>query len=273
MTFAMFLERDGQPEMFDAVLCTVRALELWDFVWVRIQWYIPTQLEKSSLPSLNRFIALASQDLTSSIQIGRLTVLRWAAAVLAAPYTEELGQSVVGATLHIASDDALRPQIPTDVWMLLRKRPSLPPVCWGRAFGASEGVVRHIRGLGDLEILKSYLLLVWSEWGCLDPLGFGANEMAISILEDFCGIGMWGHREDLVKRLDHILGRLDRGHRWLQAYNGSLNEAAFHRSKEQHGELRDVLLEVEREAMAVLAREPPELTVSKNVLILAGDRA
>jgi hypothetical protein len=268
LPFAMFLERDGQPEMFDAVLCTLRTPGLRN-MWHRIEPYIGTQLEKSNLPSLDKFIALASYKITYSIKSGRLSVARWAAAVLAVPYTEEVGQSVVDATLLIARYDILRPQIPADIWTLLRNQPSLPPVCPGRTFGTTGDVVRHIRGLGDLEILKSYLLLVWSEW---DPLRLsGANEMEVSIWEDFDGIGMWAHREDLVKRLDHVLGRLDRGPKWLRTYNRVFDEWKFRVSKEQYGELRDVLLEVDRETMVVLTREPPELTVSNNVLIITDD--
>jgi hypothetical protein len=227
-------------------------------------------LEKTSLPSLDKFIALASHCLTYAIQYDQPTVARWAAAVFAVPYTEELGQSVVDATLHMARYGILRSQIPADIWVLLRKRPSLPAVCLGRRYGTSRDVVRHIRGLGDLEILKSYLLLVWAEWDYLSPSG--ADEMKISIWEDFGGIGVWGHREDLVKQLYHVLERLDRGLEWLQAYNKDCDEEEFQQSKEQYGELRDVLLEVDREAMAVLTREPPELTFSNNVLTLADDR-
>jgi hypothetical protein len=184
----MFLERDGQPEMFDVVLCTVRASRLWEFVLYRIESYIATHLEKSSLPSLEKFIAFASHDITYPIRYGRPTVARWAVAVLAVPYTEEIGQSVVDAMLSIALYDTLRLQIPVDIWVLLRKRPSLPPVCSGRTYGTSGDVARHIRELGDLEILKSYLLLVWSEWDCLYPSG--ADEIKLLIREDFCGIGM-----------------------------------------------------------------------------------
>jgi hypothetical protein len=269
LPFAMFLGRGGQLEMFDAVLCTVRALKLWEPVWYRIRSYVVTQLEKSSLPSLDRFIALASRDIVGSIRSGQPTVARWAAAVLAVPYTEELGQSVVDATLQIAWYGTVRPQIPADIWVLLRKRPSLPPVCSGRTLGTFGTVVRHIRGLEDLEILKSYLLLVWSEWDPLQPCG--AEEMKNSIREDFGGIGAWGHREDLVRRLDHVLGRLDRGLEWLQTYRWALDVEEFQQSKEQYGELRDALLEVDREPTAVLTRESPEPPVSNNVLIFADD--
>ena len=57
-------------------------------------------------------------------------VHRWAAAALAVPYTEEVGQSVVDVLLQIASNSSLRLHIPRDVWALLKKRVSLPPV-WG----------------------------------------------------------------------------------------------------------------------------------------------
>jgi hypothetical protein len=65
-------------------------------------------------------------------------------------------------------------------------QPSLPPECSGRSRGSSADVVRQIRGLGDIEILKSYLLLVWSEWDHVgDEQSGGLAEMQISIREDF----------------------------------------------------------------------------------------
>jgi hypothetical protein len=95
-------------------------------------------------------------------------VAGWAVAASAVPYTEEAGQSVVDILLHIASVDSLRPHIPTGIWTWLNKRPSLPPKCVGRSRGSSGDVVRQVRALRDTEILKSYLLLVLSEWDCID---------------------------------------------------------------------------------------------------------
>ena len=107
-----------------------------------------------------------------------------------------------------------------EIWAWLKKQPILPPVCLGRRCGTTPDTVRHVRGLGNFEILKSYLLLVWSEWDdlCID----GLNEMEIAIREEFGGIWVRGHREDLVKRLDYVLGRLGFGLGYLEQYNPQL---------------------------------------------------
>lgn len=99
------------------------------------------------------------------------------------PYSEEVGRSVIDALLQIASEDSLRPHIPVGVWVWLKRQPYLPPVCAGWYLGTSSDIVHHIRGLGDIEILKSYFLLVWSEWDYPDEDGFA--ETQVSIKEDF----------------------------------------------------------------------------------------
>jgi len=73
--------------------------------------------------------------------------------------------------------------------------------------------------------------------------------MCTSIREEFSGIRMGQHREDLLQQLDHILGQLDLGLCHLQQYKQSLNEASIQQMKEQYGELKRVLLEVGREAI------------------------
>ena len=63
--------------------------------------------------------------------------------------------------------------------------------------------------------------------------------MQVSIREDFSGIGMWRHRQDLIDRLDQRLEDLEE----FSALNDDLR-----REKEQYLELKDVLLEVGRES-------------------------
>ena len=60
----------------------------------------------------------------------------------------------------------------------------------------------------DIEVLKSYLFAVWSEWDWLSNYCF--DEMCILIRDDFGGIEMGHHRTDLIQRLDDVLGQLDR---------------------------------------------------------------
>ena len=177
----------------------------------------------------------------------------WAAAALADPYTEELCQRVVDTLLQIASEDHLQPFIPVSIWTWLKKRPSLPLACHGRSMGRVDRVVRGVRELGDIEILESYFLLVWSEWDCNYWSG-SLEEMHASIREDFCGIGMWRHREVLIKRLDHILGELDKGlEHFLQQVPG-FTEYTILTARKQYGEHKELLLEVDGESLATLAR-------------------
>jgi hypothetical protein len=126
----------------------------------------------------------------------------------------------------------------------------------GRSRGSSGDVVRQVRALGDAEILKSYLLLVWSEWDCIDDRKSGGlAEMQVSIREDFGGFWMRRHRRGLIKRLDRVLGRLDGELDHLQQYKPSLDIHHISRAKTQYSELKATLLEVDAEAMDSLARK------------------
>ena len=209
LPYAISLERGGDQTMTDAVLRVARASRSRKVVWNRILPYV-TALFSEPVPSpLDRLITLLSPYLLwNRMANPEGFVSRWAAAALATPYTEQVGQSVVDVLLQIAFFYHLRPHIPRDVWALLKKRPLLPPYCHGRSQGTSGDVVRHIRRLGDTEIIKSYLLLVWSEWDW--PVPSGREEMLASIKEDFGQVGTRHHREDLIGRLDHILEVLDR---------------------------------------------------------------
>jgi hypothetical protein len=178
----------------------------------------------------------------------RNAVARWVEAASTIPYSEVVGRSVVDALLQISADEFLRSPIPLNIWAWLKNRPSLPRVCRGRSEGPGQSAVSHIRGLGDVEIVKSYLLLVWSEWDSLDTDGFA--EMQTSIREDFGGIEGYGHRDNLIKHLDRILGELDPRH-----YN-RLGKKQYGLLKKQYGLLKNVLLEVDKRATETLTRTP-----------------
>ena len=193
------------------------------------------------------------------------TVAWWAAAALAVPYTEEVGQSVVDTLLQIASVDGLRPYIPVDVWALLKRRPSLPPVCRGRFAGTEGSIVHRVRELGDVDILESYLLLVWSEWHHVDLEG--VTEMGTSIREDLSGLGMGHHREVLIKRLDHVLGQLGRGFQYLSQHNPILREHHILVAKQKYKDLQRILLDVDRGALDILTRTSFKLINSFNSLM------
>ena len=243
--YAVWRERGGARRMFNAyfdIFTVPKARELVGKSIVKL-------LSEASPNSPNWVVTLMLpyNDWGWMLRGNQNTVTRWASAALAAPYTEELGQNVVDSLLQIASEDHLLPFIPVDIWAWLKQRPSLPPICRGRELGTADRVVRRIRELGDVELLESYFLLVWSEWDYVRGGGFG--EMCASVREDFGGIGMWRHREVLTERLDHILGELDKGLEHLKQHKPSLSEHSILLARERYRSLKDVLLEVDRKAL------------------------
>ena len=256
--YVLLQDRVGQREMLGALSRAAIASGPREFIWGRVKPYIATLFNNPNPPFLDQVITLGSPHVSwDDGQCNENMVTRWASAASAVPYTDEVGQNVVDALLQIASVDSLRPCIPVGIWAWLKKRPSLSPECSGRLKGTERDVVRHVRALGDIEVLKSYLLLVWSEWDPISPQSGGLAEMQVAIREDFNGIGMGRHREDLIKQLDRVLEQLDLG--LLEEHMPSLSEGDIQQAKEQYGELKEVLLEVDGEAMNALARTPLSL--------------
>ena len=261
--YAVRLAKGGQQRMVDGILRVSLRSTSGGFMWARISPWIASLFDKSTPPSLNQAIALVSPcaDWTPEKYTG-IAVARWATAALETPYSDQVGQSAVDALLQIARSPPLRQHLPTEIWALLKRGTPLPPVCQGRKDGTALDVVRHIRGLGDVEILKSHFLLVWSEW---DP-GFddGITEMEIAIVEEFGGIAMQYHREDLAKRLDHIQGQLDRGFEYLKQHQPEVFEYDVVRMRQQYGRLKEVLVEVDRRITEALPGKHPKLTLITN---------
>ena len=249
--YAVWRERDGEAGMIEAFSGAIRASGSTTLLWSAIRPFIPALFDEAS----PRTIVLVSPHIPWHGDLrDEDLVMMWAEAVSEVPYTEEVGQDVIDAILHIASTEQLGPQIPVGIWSWLNRRPSLPPACHGRSVGTKRNVVRQIRGLGDIGILKSYLLLVWSEWDCIfDRSGYA--EMQISIQEDFGGIGMGGDRRDLVERLDHIQGQLALGLGHLKQHKLWTDED-IRLAKRQYQRLKEVLLDVDKEVMEVLTRKP-----------------
>jgi len=79
------------------------------------------------------------------------------------------------------------------------------------------------------------------------------DEMQISIQEDFCGIEMGHHRADLIRRLDHVLERLNRGVRYFSQHNPAFDQDNLRRMKDIYQKLRETLLRVDAE-VEVLGR-------------------
>ena len=226
--YALILERRGQWGMLDALSRAAMASNSRPFMWYHIKPFILTLFDKSNPPSLNWILGLVAPSVLRGNQSPENGIVAWRPAP--PPYTKEICLSVVDEVLQVAFTVPQRPAI-----LLAFQR---------RSSGAGGDVIRRVRGLGDLGILKSYLLLLWSEWFHIDSRSGGLEEMQISIQEDFSGIGMGCHREDLIKRLDHILEQLNRS-------------GVTQLPKEQYGELRKLLLEVDREAANTLSRTSP----------------
>ena len=255
LPYVVWQERNGQHEMPNRFLHAARASKMERFVWRRVGNHVSTLLSRASthtalLASPHVLWGWLARDdvLLGWFGRGKDLVQQWAAATSAVPYTEEVAQSVVDTLLQIASERELLPHIPFHIWSRLVEQPALPPICLGRSVGTHIHVVKAVRKLEDIEILTSYFLLVWSEWGALSELPWngGFSEMCTSIREDLGGIEMGRHRACLIRRLNHILGQLDLGLEYLEQKNPSLSEYDLKDMKWQYGKLREVLLEVER---------------------------
>ena len=248
--YAVWLERGGDCRVFDAYFDIFAAPKLRMIVAEPIIMLLDEANPNS--PNWVVTLMLPYTDWGWEFMDNQNAVTRWAGAALAVSYTEVLGRRVVDSLLHIAFNDLLLPFIPVDVWAWLKKRPSLPPISRGWELGTRSTVVRGVRELGDVKLLESYFLLVWSEWDHIFSED-GFREMCASIREDFGAIRMWCHREVLIKQLDHVLGELDKGFEHLKRQKPSLDEHHIWIAKHQYGRLKDELLEVDRK---VLTRTP-----------------
>jgi len=237
LPYAALQEHAGKSEMLDAFVCAARASKMPEFGWFYAIKSVDTLFSKVSPHA----IVLVSPYMDwKHLPDGGDLVKQWVAAASVVPYTEEVAQSVVDTLLQIADWDQSLSHIPANIWLWLTKRPSLPPTCKGRHFGAQLAVAKAILELKDIEITKSYFLLVWSEWVHLGNSAF--NESCASICEDFSEV--WGgwHRAELIQHLDHILTQLDQGLEHLQQHNPDLDEVDFYGMNDEYRKLKDILL-------------------------------
>jgi len=236
LPYATWQELIGQPEMLGVLLYAARASKMLRFVWHQAKQFASVILSNATPQA----IILISPHIPWDLLPDRGDLVQqWAAATSRVPYTEEVAQDVVDTLLQIVSMSNLLPHITIDIWSWLTEQPSLPPVCAGRYFGTQQHVVEAVQKLEDIEILKSYLLVTWSEWDTLD----GFHEICVLVDENFGGVGMGHHRADLIQRLDHILDQLDQGFEYLIQYNPYFREESFQSMKYQYQRLREELLE------------------------------
>ena len=220
-------------------------------------WYCAREFVRTQLPKASPWaiILVTPYILHRDSQQGLFH--HWVAATSVVPHTEQVAQSVADALLQFAYHSSLLPHITVDVWSWLKTQPSLPPVCWGRYLGGSLQLFKAIQGLSDIETLKSYLLVVWSEWDTLWDNGF--DKMCTLIHEDFGETWMGHHRTDLIQQLDHIIGKLDQGLEYLQQHNPNLNTGDFWKMKYQYGKLKRILLEMNVKAVTRMSGPTPML--------------
>ena len=256
--YAIILERRGQQGALDTLSRAAMATNSEGFLWHHIKPFIMTLFNMPNPPSLNWILGFVSPRVVLQDQPYD-DLVAWRTA--APSPTEEADRGVVNELLQIVFAASLRP------------RAVFPPGFSGLLEGAGGDVLRQVRALGDTRILKSYLLLVWSEWDYIGDRFGGLTEMRDSIQGDFGGIGMGRHREDLIKRLNRILGRLDsllleeafhlrssstRRSTYLQRHAPGV-DCDILTAKERYGGLKRLLLEVDGKAVKVLTRTFPRL--------------
>ena len=126
---------------------------------------------------------------------------------------------------------------------------------WHRAepFVTGGATVRSIRKLKDAKIIKSYLLLLWSERWSLRPDGF--SEMQASVCEDFSGIEMGHYRTDIIRMLDKFIEQLD-------PEQGSTGQEM----KDQYCSLKEALEEAEKKVLDILTGTRSGIVFSFDIL-------
>ena len=235
--YAIFMEKCGQEEIANAIMHVVRGSSDRYFM-SSVQPHITTLLGKPNSPFRNWLIAVVVQYVNwEDEEHGEDAVVAWAAAVSTAPDTGEVISGVVRTLMQITKIDSLRPHIPIEIWVWMKKLRSLPVTDWPPFVTTTPDAVRHIRGLGDFETIGLYFLVAFASYQSIstDVL----DEVEISIRGDFGGIGMWGHREILLNQLDSILER----------------KASNWEGLKRCRKLKGVLLTMDREATKTFARK------------------
>jgi len=228
------------PEILNVFLHAANASSSGEFLWGHTQPFMNTLLNDTSDIPLKRAAMFASPYIPWYGEESRDLVQAWVATASTIPKEKEIAPSVVGALLQIAFNGLLPPGNHGDVWSWLTLRPSLPPISRGRYQGSHSRVMQQVRGLKDIEILKSYLLVVWSEWDSLPH----SPTMCEWIREEFSGVEANSHRAELVQRLDEVIGELDKGLEYLQRDEPDLREWELRGRKRRYEELRRMLKEI-----------------------------
>ena len=259
LPYAIRQERDKEYAILDALLHTAQTIPDFQFSWRHIKPFLDKLFDGTGHVSSDRALILVSPYMCWQYpNFGEDRARIWVVAASVVPKEEEFAPSVVATVLEIVYHKRLPPHLFGDARPWLELRPLLPPLYSGRNVGRHQEMVRGVRDLGDIEILKYYLLLVWSEWDY--SFSDGYPEMQVSIRRDFSGIEMKSHRADLLQRLDYILAELDRPLQHFQREVLFTNRRILRQNKDRYRELRETLLEVERAALEAPTRASSRLT-------------
>ena len=113
LPYAVWQERDGQPEMLDTILRAVRASRMTEFMWRHIDQFVSTLFSEASPCA----IVLVSPHIRWSWLRGRGDLVQWWVATTSmVPHAEEVAQSVVDTLLQVSFWDELVRYIPVDLW-------------------------------------------------------------------------------------------------------------------------------------------------------------
>ena len=224
--YAVSLVQGGQQRMADAISHAASASRSDKFMWHRVGPFITGMFKRQNPPSLTWVLGLISTRVYWRDEPhDKSMVATRAAAASAASSPEGVCWSVVDELLHIAFTSGLQEEHEH------LQRPD----------GTGKDITHQVRALGDTELLKSHLILALSDWCPIYDWSSRPANILTSIREDFSGVGVGCHREDLIKRLAELERACD---------------IHFGRTMGRYEEFKRVLLEVDGEATNILTRTP-----------------
>jgi len=230
LPYTILLEQGGRQQMLNEISHIAKTMRPQSFIWHPVMPFISTMFNKPNPPPLNWVLGLISPNIPwCDWSHDKTGVTLQAATTSAALNPEEVHWSVADELLYVAFIDSTQQGMPG-------RLPARPK-------GTGGDITHKVQALGDFEILKSYLLLVWSEWYHIGGSSGDHAEIQASIWEEFCGIDMFSHRKDLIKQLNSVLEKYD----------------CSGKAKEQCMELKMVLLLLDEEAVNTLIRKSPTL--------------
>ena len=248
LPFALKKAEGGDTSLLDEILLAVRRFPK-ESGWVRS--HIGTIINETLLgwdsEVRTRIVVCALPYLEHTwvhIEDKKDFVDNWLSAATRLKYTPEIGRNVVEVLLRMACVYQWRLHITPGAWRWLKRRPQLPPVCLARSSCCSDlGPISAVKSLNDPELLKEYLVVVWSEWDWLAP--WVCSYMCTAVRESFGGEEMRGHRDELRGRLLTIQKRLDLGLDHLRKEGSEMLDDYFQSTKEAYEALLETLSEME----------------------------